>query len=315
MGADLKYGISSNLTLDATVNPDFGQVEADPGARSTSPRSRPSSTSGARSSSRARASFSSATTGRALLLAPHRPRAAARRPRRPTPMPTSQGVAHPRRRQSSPAGSPTASRSACLARSRSACRPASTDDRAGARLRRAARDRATFAAARARWASWPRRCIARSTRATEPFLRRDALHGGSRRTAPLSRDGRYSDARVQSRSDVRGTTGSLSARSATAFTSTSARTMTSRGLTLTRSPGMALVASAEQSVWPRRVSASYQRLTQATRPTTSASSHAPTCSHFNATLRFVPSKPVGSWRNPFARLLYVPSSSRQRASQ
>lgn len=30
MGADLKYGITSNLTLDATVNPDFGQVEADP---------------------------------------------------------------------------------------------------------------------------------------------------------------------------------------------------------------------------------------------------------------------------------------------
>ena len=29
-GLDLKYGLSSNLTLDATVNPDFGQVEADP---------------------------------------------------------------------------------------------------------------------------------------------------------------------------------------------------------------------------------------------------------------------------------------------
>jgi hypothetical protein len=28
-GVDLKYGLSSNLTLDATVNPDFGQVEAD----------------------------------------------------------------------------------------------------------------------------------------------------------------------------------------------------------------------------------------------------------------------------------------------
>jgi hypothetical protein len=30
MGADLKYGVTSNLTIDATVNPDFGQVEADP---------------------------------------------------------------------------------------------------------------------------------------------------------------------------------------------------------------------------------------------------------------------------------------------
>ncbi|MEP7065993.1 MAG: DUF5916 domain-containing protein [Gemmatimonadota bacterium] len=29
-GADLKYGVSSNFTLDATVNPDFGQVESDP---------------------------------------------------------------------------------------------------------------------------------------------------------------------------------------------------------------------------------------------------------------------------------------------
>jgi hypothetical protein len=30
IGADVKYGVTSNLTLDATINPDFGQVEADP---------------------------------------------------------------------------------------------------------------------------------------------------------------------------------------------------------------------------------------------------------------------------------------------
>ena len=30
VGADLKTGVGSNLTLDATLNPDFGQVEADP---------------------------------------------------------------------------------------------------------------------------------------------------------------------------------------------------------------------------------------------------------------------------------------------
>ncbi|HKV75644.1 MAG TPA: DUF5916 domain-containing protein [Gemmatimonadales bacterium] len=29
-GGDVKYGLSSNLTLNATINPDFGQVEADP---------------------------------------------------------------------------------------------------------------------------------------------------------------------------------------------------------------------------------------------------------------------------------------------
>jgi len=30
-GLDLKYRVTSNLTLDATMNPDFGQIEADPG--------------------------------------------------------------------------------------------------------------------------------------------------------------------------------------------------------------------------------------------------------------------------------------------
>ena len=29
-GGDIKVGITPNVTLDATVNPDFGQVEADP---------------------------------------------------------------------------------------------------------------------------------------------------------------------------------------------------------------------------------------------------------------------------------------------
>lgn len=30
VGADLKYGITTDLTMDVTINPDFGQVEADP---------------------------------------------------------------------------------------------------------------------------------------------------------------------------------------------------------------------------------------------------------------------------------------------
>jgi len=30
VGADIKFGLGSNLTVDATVNPDFGQVEVDP---------------------------------------------------------------------------------------------------------------------------------------------------------------------------------------------------------------------------------------------------------------------------------------------
>src|SRR5213076_89561 len=30
MGGDIKYGVTSDLTLNATLNPDFGQVEVDP---------------------------------------------------------------------------------------------------------------------------------------------------------------------------------------------------------------------------------------------------------------------------------------------
>ena len=30
VGGDVKYQLSSTLTLDATINPDFGQVEVDP---------------------------------------------------------------------------------------------------------------------------------------------------------------------------------------------------------------------------------------------------------------------------------------------
>ena len=30
VGGDLKIGLGSNVTLDATINPDFDQVEADP---------------------------------------------------------------------------------------------------------------------------------------------------------------------------------------------------------------------------------------------------------------------------------------------
>jgi hypothetical protein len=48
-GLDLKYLLGSNLTLDASFNPDFGQVEVDPAvvnlthSRRRSPKSAPSS--------------------------------------------------------------------------------------------------------------------------------------------------------------------------------------------------------------------------------------------------------------------------------
>jgi len=57
-GADFKYGVTSNYTLDGTVNPDFGQVEADPAVLNCR-RSRRSSKRSARFSSRAPASTSS----------------------------------------------------------------------------------------------------------------------------------------------------------------------------------------------------------------------------------------------------------------
>ncbi len=37
LGADFKYGLTSNLTLNATIQPDFGQVEADPANLNLSP--------------------------------------------------------------------------------------------------------------------------------------------------------------------------------------------------------------------------------------------------------------------------------------
>src|SRR5207244_10015218 len=52
-GVDVKYGISSNLTLTGTINPDFGQVEVDPAVLNLSqfetffPEKRPFFTEGA----------------------------------------------------------------------------------------------------------------------------------------------------------------------------------------------------------------------------------------------------------------------------
>ncbi len=37
MGADFKYGVTSNLTLNASIQPDFGQIEADPATLNLSP--------------------------------------------------------------------------------------------------------------------------------------------------------------------------------------------------------------------------------------------------------------------------------------
>ena len=51
-GGDLKYLLTSNITLDATINPDFGEVDVDPAVVNLSafetfyPEKRPFSVSG-----------------------------------------------------------------------------------------------------------------------------------------------------------------------------------------------------------------------------------------------------------------------------
>ena len=121
VGADLKYGLSSNLTLDATINPDFGQVEADPAqlnltafetvlrrapavlprrarASSASTPTAATSTADARACSTRAASAASRSSRASTATRPAR-----RRHRSPAP-------------PSSRAGSPTGSRSACSMR-------------------------------------------------------------------------------------------------------------------------------------------------------------------------------------------------------
>ena len=96
-GLDVKYGVASNLTLDATVNPDFGQVEVDPAVVNLSAsetffeEKRPFFTEGSQILSRFGKSGASEylelllLRAAAVLLAPHRPCAAGachRAPRR-----------------------------------------------------------------------------------------------------------------------------------------------------------------------------------------------------------------------------------------
>ncbi len=78
LGLDAKVGLTTNFTLDATVNPDFGQVEADPSVVNLTAyetffeEKRPFFLEG-----RKILSFDARGPGPALLLAPHRPGAVA----------------------------------------------------------------------------------------------------------------------------------------------------------------------------------------------------------------------------------------------
>ena len=94
IGLDAKWGFTSNMTLDATVNPDFGQVEVDPavvnltrlrdvlrGAASVLHRGLPGLRR-LRAQRRERVHGVQPHESDAVLLPPHRPDAAGRRRRR-----------------------------------------------------------------------------------------------------------------------------------------------------------------------------------------------------------------------------------------
>ena len=108
-GVDVKYGVASNLTLDATVNPDFGQVEVDPAVVNLSAsetffeEKRPFFTEGSQILSRFGKSGASEylelllLRAAVVLLTPHRSRTAGARRRPPRGHPDDHH--HPRRGQ------------------------------------------------------------------------------------------------------------------------------------------------------------------------------------------------------------------------
>ena len=89
VGVDLKYALKPGLTLTATVNPDFGQVEADPAVVNLSAfetffsERRPFFVEGV-GHLPVRPRLQRRQLQRPVLLAPHRPRAARRRRRSAT---------------------------------------------------------------------------------------------------------------------------------------------------------------------------------------------------------------------------------------
>ena len=100
VGVDLKYALRPGLTLTGTVNPDFGQVEADPAVVNLSRVRDVLFRSGARSSSRAPASSASTSTATTAAAAASSTRAgsAARRAARRT-CPRAATRRRPRRRR------------------------------------------------------------------------------------------------------------------------------------------------------------------------------------------------------------------------
>ena len=115
VGLDAKLGLTSNFTLDATVNPDFGQVEADPSVINLTAyetfyeEKRPFFLEG-----RKILTLRGRGRGPALLLAPHR---RSRRPASPSLGPT-------RRRRASRRAPRSSARSRSRARPTAACRSA-----------------------------------------------------------------------------------------------------------------------------------------------------------------------------------------------
>ena len=110
VGLDLRRKVGSSFALDATVNPDFGQVEADPAVVNLTafetffPEKRPFFVEGARIFDTSAATAEQllrlhAHRARALLLAAHRPRARRATADREYAVRTSRPHDHPRRRE------------------------------------------------------------------------------------------------------------------------------------------------------------------------------------------------------------------------
>jgi hypothetical protein len=76
-GVDLKYRVTSDLTLDMTVNPDFGQVEVDPAQVNLSAIETHFGATSVLHRGRRDLQLRRGRRQQRLLLAPHRPGAAA----------------------------------------------------------------------------------------------------------------------------------------------------------------------------------------------------------------------------------------------
>ena len=204
-GLDLKDRLTSNLTLDATFNPDFGQVEVDPAVLNLSafetffPEKRPFFIEGAQVFDFGGVELQLLQQHRGderVLFAPHRPRADRRRPRdgRESRSPTCPTRRRSRRRQDH---RPHVERIHD--------RPAGRGDRAGQRPRRDAGGRASDAGSRAARELFRRARQARFRRRESRRRRQSRAASRATSTRPSRRCSRVTPRCTATTSCIRGT--------------------------------------------------------------------------------------------------------------